>query len=258
MDPVAAVASVNAETGGAAKLAAPYGAQIRTVETILGCRGPGVAKPCDIAKDPAAIRVSADGRGVDLTGAINTTSGTAQVFLLEYVEGLPMREVGWGRASLPRITAISRLHALLFDVYARPSYMAPRVAGPLGRRLLATIEAPAPAPALSLFVGHDNNIAAVTALLGVHFQIKGYGYDDPPVGGALVFEVLRDPASGQAYVRTLYQAQTPDQLRHLTPLDLKHPPATQVLTPAACAVKGGDLCRLEDFSALMNQRLALP
>jgi 4-phytase/acid phosphatase len=260
IDAPAAVAAINAETGGARKLAAPYGAQIRTVETILGCRGPGVAKPCDIAAEPAAISLSQDGKGVDLSGAINTTSGTAQVFLLEYLEGLPMSQVGWGRASLARITAISRLHALLFDVYARPTYMAKRVAGPLGRRLLAAIDgdptAGKSAPAVALFVGHDNNIAAVTALLGVHFQLGGYGYDDPPVGGALVFEVLREPKSGQAYVRTLYMAQTPDQLRHLTALDLKHPPSTETLKVEACAAPGASLCTLEAFNALLGQRLA--
>jgi len=257
-DAAAAVAAVSAQTGGPAKLIAPYGETVRALETVLGCDQPGPTPTCDLAAAPGAITVSADGRGLDLTGPIRTTSGAAQVLMLEYVEGLPMDQVGWGRADPARLAQLSRLHALLFEVYSRPDYIAPRVAGVLGHRLLAAVEGqdgPEPAPRLSLFVGHDDNIAAVTALLGVHFQIPGYGQDDPPLGDALLFEVLKDRRSGQRYVRVLMQAQTPQQLRDLTPLDLAHPPALLSLTPPGCIQPGTGLCRLADFSALMSRRL---
>jgi 4-phytase/acid phosphatase len=257
-DASAAAAAINRETGGPAKIAAPYAGTIRTLETILGCRAPGVAHPCDIAATPAALTASQDGKGLDLTGPISITSGAAQVLMLEYVEGLPMSEVGWGRASLAQITQVSSLHGLLFDVYSRPPYIAPRVAGALAKRLLAAIEGRgedgrAAAP-ITLIVGHDDNIAAISALLGMHFQLPGYGYDDPPIGGALMFQVLRDPATHDRFVRVLYQAQTPDQLRRLTPLDLAHPPTLQPLTPE-CGQAAKSLCRLGDFSALLEGRL---
>ncbi|WP_447410573.1 hypothetical protein, partial [Clostridium perfringens] len=66
-----------------------------------------------------------------LTGPIRRYSGTAQVLLLEYLEGLPMAQVGWGRATPAALKRLAVLHAALFDVYARPPYMAARVAGPL-------------------------------------------------------------------------------------------------------------------------------
>jgi 4-phytase/acid phosphatase len=270
-DAAAAVAAITAETGGAAKLAGPYRGAITILQVILGCDAPAagvapLAPPCNIAGTPASIAVSADGRGIDLSGPIRITSGTAQVLMLEYVEGLPIDQVGWGRATAERLAEVSTLHGLLFDVYSRPPYMAPRVAGALARRLLAAVDgsgadsggaAGATAPKLTILVGHDDNIAAITALLGVDFQSAGYGYDDPPIGAALIFEVLRDGATGELYVRTLLQAQTPDQLRDLSRLDLAHPPSIEPLAPAGCVHTDSGLCRLQDFTAMMRRRLAL-
>jgi 4-phytase/acid phosphatase len=258
-DAAAAAKAINRETGGPSKIAAASGAAIHTLETILGCHGANVPQPCDIAATPAALTVSKDGKGLDLTGPIPITSGAAQVLMLEYEEGLPMSDVGWGRASLAQITEVSSLHGLLFDIYSRPPYIAPRVAGALARRLLAAIEGRgedgrAAAP-ITLIVGHDDNIAAISALLGMNFQLPGYGYDDPPVGGALMFQVLRDPVTHERFVRILYQAQTPDQLRDLTPLDLEHPPTLEAMTPQ-CERAAHSLCRLNDFSALLERRLA--
>jgi 4-phytase/acid phosphatase len=234
---------------------------MRTLQVILGCDAPGVAKPCDLAAAPGAVTVSADGRGVDLTGPIRTTSGIAQVLMLQYLEGMPLDQVGWGRADPSRLAEVSRLHGLLFDVYSRPDYIAPRVAGALGRRLLSAIEAGDHAksakPRLAIFVGHDDNIAAISALLGVHFHMPGYGADDPPIGDALLFEVLRDPRDGARYVRVEMQAQTPEQLRALTPLDLAHPPSQVTLKPPGCAPTAIGLCGLADFEALLSRRLTV-
>ena len=259
-DAAAAVASVTAQTGGADRLIAPYGETVRALQAVLACDQPGAAPACDLAAAPGAIKVSADGRGLDLNGPIRTTSGAAQVLMLEYLEGLPMDQVGWGRADPARLAQLSRLHALLFEVYSRPDYIAPRVAGALGHRLLAAIEGgadPAAAPRLTVLVGHDDNIAAVTALLDVHFQMPGYGQDDPPIGDALLFEVLKDGKGGPRYVKVLMQAQTPQQLRELEPLDLAHPPSLLTLAPPECAKAGSSLCRLSDFDALMTRRLTV-
>jgi len=253
-DAQTAVAAINAETGGAARIAATSGPALETLETILGCKAPRVTPGCDLAAQPAAIKVSPDGRSIDVAGPIRVASGAAQVLMLQYLEGFPMDRVGWGRASLDQITQVSRLHALLFEVYSRPAYLAPRVARDLARRLMDLIGGDG--PALSIIVGHDDNIAAITALLGANFQLPGYGYDDPPVGGALIFEVYRQPGRGARVLRVLYQAQTPDQLRNLQPLDLAHPPALQSLTPKGCAQAPTGLCRLRDVMANLNRKLA--
>jgi len=245
-----AVRSINDQTGGPAYLTAPYRHAIQQMETILDCRAAG----CNIADAPASLSLSSDGHGIDLKGPIQITSGTAQVLLLQYAQGMPLNDVGWGRATPARLAEISRLHALLFDIYARPDYMARRIAGPLSRHLLTLFD-DAHSPRLNLFVASDNNIAALTSLLDVHFHIDSYGNDDPPPGGAFGIAVLRDPTSGKRYVRLFYQAQTLNQLRNLTPLTRKQPPVMLTLIANACRVPGTNVCRLADFEALLRRRL---
>lgn len=247
-DARAAVAAIVRENGGPAALVAAHRAELEAMQALLGC-----AQACDFAAMPSALAPSANGRGLSLRGPVDLTSGTGEVFLLQYAEGLPLDQVAWGRATPQRLEAASRLHALLFDVYARPRYMASRAGAPLAREAIALLGADA-SPAVSLFVGSDTHIAALASLLGVHFHLPGYGADDPPPGGMLAIERWRDPADGARYVRIEYLAQSLDQLRTLQPLDLAHPPLRQALAPAIC--KAADTpsgCPLEAFVADLRQ-----
>ena len=246
-----AVAAITAENGGPAALVAPYAGKIREMERVLGCDR--ARPPCDIASARTGLAPSADGGGLALDGPISILSGTAQVFMLQYAEGLPLDQVGWGRATPRTLEDVSRLHALLFDIHARPRYMARRIGGPMARRISGILAA-RDAPAVNVFVGHDNNIAALASLIGAHFKMDGYGQDDPPIGGALELQVLVD-AQGRRFVAAYYEAQTPDQLRNLTPLSLAGPPARRALE-LACQTSGQGPCRLDDFLAELDHRLA--
>jgi 4-phytase/acid phosphatase len=189
-----------------------------------------------------------------LHGPLDLTSGTAEVFILQYAEGMPLDQVGWGRATPARIAAVSRLHALLFEIYARPRYMAARAGAPLAHRLLDTLGA-ADAPRLSVLVASDTHIAALSGLLDLHFHLPGFGRDDAPPGGALVLEQVRDARSGQRYVRARYQAQSLDQLRALTPLSLRKPPLLQTLHVPGCSDPKTQLCTLLQFQKVMQEAL---
>jgi 4-phytase/acid phosphatase len=245
-----AAAAIIAENGGPAALVAPYASKIREMERVLGCDK--AQPPCDIASARTGLAASADGGGLVLDGPISILSGTAQVFMLQYAEGLPLDRVGWGRASPRTLEEVSRLHALLFDIHVRPRYMARRIGGPMARRISGILAAK-DAPAVNVFVGHDNNIAALASLVGAHFKMDGYGQDDPPIGGALELQVLVD-GQGRRFVAAYYEAQTPDQLRRLAPLSLAHPPARRDLE-LACHAPGERLCRLNDFLAALDRRL---
>jgi 4-phytase/acid phosphatase len=246
-----AIAAIRAEKGDPQQLTAPYKAEIALMEKALGCdrRNP----PCDIAGTKATLSLSADGKGIDLLGPIYITSGTAQVFLLQYLEGMPSQNVAWGRLTADELARISRLHALLFEVYARPHYMARHTAFKMAPRVLDALSADK-APAMTLLIGHDNNIAALSSLLNVHFQVDGYGQDDPPIGGGLRFERWRDPA-GAIWVRLAYVAQTPDQIRNLAPLTLDMPPFTAVLPIPGCAATKG-ICPVDRFGSLLQAALS--
>jgi 4-phytase/acid phosphatase len=135
------------------------------MQRVIGCTD------CDLAGEEATL--TSDGRDIALTGPIRRYSGTAQVFLLQYLEGMPMGDVAWGRADLAALRALGVLHGALFDVYARPPYMARRVAGTLAQDMARVLADPA-GPRIKLYVGHDTNVAALSALLGLKADMPGY------------------------------------------------------------------------------------
>lgn len=250
-DGAAAVAAIQQQTGGPAALLQGHAAELQAMQQILGC----TRTPCDFAQMPSTLMPSANGRGLALGGPIDLTSGTGEVLLLQYAEGLPLSHVGWGRATPERLAQVSRLHALLFDISARPHYMASRSGAPLAREVLQRF-GDAQAPKVSLFVGSDTHIAALSSLLGVHFHLPGYGADDPPPGGALLLGLWREP-NGKQVVRARYLAQSLDQLRTLVPLDLSHPPLQQELALGVCAGEQRMACPLPEFAQALETQLRL-
>ncbi|MCC4618732.1 histidine-type phosphatase [Xanthomonas cassavae CFBP 4642] len=250
-DAAAAVAAIAQQIGGPDALLQGHAAELQAMQQILGC----TRTLCDFARMTSTLAPSANGRGLALSGPIDLTSGTGEVLLLQYADGLPLSQVGWGRATPERLAQVSRLHALLFDIYARPHYMAQRSGAPLARQVMQRF-GDAQAPKVSLFVGSDTHIAALSGLLGVHFHLPGYGADDPPPGGALVLGLWREP-DGTKVVRALYLAQSLDQLRTLAPLDLAHPPLQQELSLGVCAPEQRMACALAGFALALEQQLQL-
>lgn len=101
-------------------------------------------------------------------------------------------------------------------------------------------------------VGHDTNISNISALLELHWLIDGFQPDDADPGGALVFEVWQRPTH-EDLVRVYYTVQTPDKMRHSTPLTLKSPPVkASLFVPGCSQALAGSPC---DWSAF--RRLAL-
>lgn len=207
-DPAAAIASIQAYTGGVDRLAARLKPQLDELDGVLGCGAPKGCQP----EHASGLKASGDGRGVDLSGPVRDASGTAQVLLLQYAEGLSPDGIRWKAVTPAALQRLGALHAALFDVFTRPPYMAARQAGPLGRRALDTLEH---GPRVDVLVGHDTNVTALAAALGVPLDAPGYAVGDVPPGGALVLMSLTD-AAGRRTVRVYYRTQSPDALRNLS------------------------------------------
>lgn len=220
-DGAAAVASIQAYTGGVGRLAARLQREQDELDRLLGC---GAGKACS-PRRPSRVTPSADGRGIDLTGPIRDASGTAQVLLLQYAEGLSPGRTSWRGIEPGALKRVGALHAALFDVFTRPPYMMARQAGPLSRRLLEILDTPGNG-GVDVFMGHDTNVTAMGAALGVPLDALGYARGDVPPGGALVIIGLVDDA-GNRSVRVHYQTQSPDALRRLQ--DQVSRPAIKVL-----------------------------
>lgn len=240
-DASAAVAAITAYTGGVEALARRHASTIAQLDRVLGCGLPDGCSPAAASR----LTPSADGRGIDLTGPIRITSGTAQVLLLAYAQGLPRAQVGWGRADAATIRQLGTLHAALFDVFSRSPYMASHQAAVFGRHMLDALTAPR-GPAIDVLVGHDTNVTALAAALGVDLVAPGYATNDAAPGGALILERLR--GAGQArFVRLSYRTQSPDALRTLSP--------AVTLTPIripGCASP----CPIDRFATILRARLA--
>ncbi|MBN8923205.1 MAG: histidine-type phosphatase [Rhodanobacter sp.] len=254
-DAPSAVRAIHAETGGPDAITAPAATDLAAMARVMGCTDGHASAICDRRNWHGALTVARDGRGLKLDGPIATTSGTAEVILMAYAEGKPLEQVGWGRTDAATRVQLSRLHGLLFDIHARPRYVAERTAAVLSRRLLELLDGP-DAPKLAMLVGSDNNIVALASVLGVHFTMPSYGKDDPPIGGALGIAIWRKPGDARRHVQVFYQAQTLDQLRTLQPLDPAHPPATLELHPAACP-SNASLCLLDDLRPALQKAAAL-
>lgn len=243
-----AVQALSPPGGMQAELVA-HASGLALLDQALGCTGPRAQSGCSLAAMPAAIVRNEDDRP-DIGDPFGIASTVSQTFLLEYLEGMPMSHVAWGRLSRQQIEDLLEFHSLKFYYEGRAPYVAARAASPLASRML---EAMQDGPKLTVLVGHDTNIADLGGFLDLHWKVSSYPRDDPPPGGALGFEVLSD-ASGKQFVRAFYRSQTMDQVRELQPLTAGNAPAYEYLAIPGCT----DLCPMAEFKKRANSKLIEP
>jgi len=227
--------------GGIAAVEARMRPLLNRLDTILCAKKP----VCGVSAEKTAITPAAPNKRPDLTGALDRASTAAQILLLEYADGKPMREVGWGRATAADVTALSEFHALEFAILARPKPIAAANMAGLTPPILRAMAGEG--PKLLMISGHDTNVANLGGMLGLHWRVPGFAADDPAPGGAVILERLKDGV-GNAFVRAYYRAQTLDQLRAGAA-----PGYRQILPIAGCKARGvAGLCTLAQFQTVMS------
>ena len=189
---------------------------------------------CDLGDIPHRWEATDPRKRVDFEGPLAIGGTAGQSIMLQFMEGRPMAEVGWGRATEADILALSRIHAAEFDLLARTPYIAERAATPIMQEVLRTFVDDS-APRVTGLVGHDTNISNVGGMLDLHWRATGYAADDPAVGGMIGF-VLLTASDGDRFVRVFYQAQSPRQLRDLETLDRETPPSFAWLEQPLCGL----------------------
>jgi 4-phytase/acid phosphatase len=195
--------------GGAGALDRELAGDWAALDRILDCQ----AAAC-IAAQPTSV--SANAGKVKLNGALAIGGSFSETLALEYADGQPLAQVGWGRVNRDEITRLLDLHAWEFAVTARPPLVARAGASVLLGEVAEALSAP-DAPAFSLFVGHDTNLALIGGALGLHWQGVQFAPDDPPPGGALMFERWSN-GSGRYRLVVRFRSQSLDEMRDLTPL----------------------------------------
>lgn len=218
------------------------------------CHDKGLPDPC-VLQDMPNVVTGGDGDHAHLEGPMAIGSTAAEDFMLEYAEGKPMTEVGWGRISRADLPKVLALHAIEYGIVSRTPYVAARAAAPLARRILSALNGTSDVGSkIVVLMGHDDNIEALSGLLDLHWAPEDYPADDPSPGFSLGFELLRDVETGRQYVQPFYQMQSLDQMRNLSPLTLASPPTRQLLPFTLCTKGKGRHCSLQSFQTLVETR----
>jgi 4-phytase/acid phosphatase len=185
---------------------------------------------------------------------------------MESAEGMPSAQVAWGRLSGDaELQDLLKIHLLEFDLAQKTLPIARQHGSNLMAQIVATLQdghkfpglqALAEPIRLGLLVGHDTNIASVSRLLNVGWHIPGFQPNEASPGGALAFELLREPRTGRRYVRLAYYAQTLEQMRKSSVLDFEHPPGMVAINLPSCASDVVEkACPLERFVAIANEAI---
>jgi 4-phytase / acid phosphatase len=176
-------------------------------------------------------------------GGLGTTTNAADPFVMQYADGFPLDEVAWGRLPLPALSQQTRLLALQINIAMRTPYLNKVQSSNAASHVLRSMEQAIigddvpggfgnAKSRILVIVSSDYYVAGLAGLLQMHWTLPGYQPDFCAPGGALVFELRQVRRTQEYFVRAFYTAQTFSQLRNLTPLTLKRPPATmQLLVP---------------------------
>ena len=202
-------------------------------------------------------------------GGLNSTVSASDPFVMQYADGFPTNEVGWGRLDLAALSQQTRLVTLQIAIAMRTPYLAKVQSSSAASHVLRSMNQVVSGERLDgafgnaqsrilVVVSSDYYVAGLAGLLDLHWLLPGYQPDFCAPGGALVFELRQVRTTGDYIVRVFYTAQTFDQLRYLTPLSRDEPPATmQLLIPGASHSATNLDINFAAFSNLLNQAIGL-
>jgi 4-phytase / acid phosphatase len=232
---------------------------------LMGCAPQGVCKPVRRPEMtlPEAATAAVHGKGdhmVDLQGPLPMASTFAEDFLLEFADGMPMADVGWGKVDEAELGRLLALHSDYFELMHRTPAIAKIEASNMLFHIARTLEqgavqkpvdgAVGPVGSKVVFLaGHDTNLAALASLLGVHWKLDGRDDDTPP-GMEMAFELWQD-ATGAYSVRVSVAMQTLRQLRDMPALTMAAPPARETLSLPGCPASG-DACGWAEFKRIVD------
>ncbi len=206
-----------------------YRTELEALQRILlGCP---VSSPCPtpdhtapklLMMTPASLGNEGDHLS-ELRGPLALASTFTENFLLEYVNGLPMDQVAWGRVDLDTLKRLMNLHTAASDLTRRTPYLATVQASNALAHILDTLQQASTGKGVPgalgkitdravILTGHDTNLSNIAGMLNVNWLIDGRRDDTPP-GGALVFELRQRAGSTEDEISLYYTAQTLEQMR---------------------------------------------
>ncbi|HEY4030868.1 MAG TPA: histidine-type phosphatase [Caulobacteraceae bacterium] len=234
------------------RLGPGYQAALAALQAIMR---PGALPPAD----SNGLRAGGED-GLRLNGPLSDGSTLSENLFLEYAQGLPMDQVGWGQVgSEAGLAKVMPLHDRFSDLTRVDPYIARHNGALVMRAVLTALEGKPALPgqggagtAWTAIAGHDTQLANLSGILGVDWTLAGQPDRTPP-DATLVFELWRKPDGGRV-VKLALVYQTLDQLRGETRLDAAHPAGRVELAVPDCGGAGGE-CALAAFETLIASRL---
>ncbi|MEO6804316.1 MAG: histidine-type phosphatase [Granulicella sp.] len=234
---------------------------------LADCKGPGCKAS---VPDFRSVRVQngiAAPRDPHIENPVTLGADFAENFLLQYTEGMPMSQVGWGRVSRADLNDLMQMNTQYHDFMLRTPYEAQVSASDLAAHISDTILSAAtgkatphelgiPGDRFILLDGHDSNLSWLGGLLHLDWVLPDQTLNATPPGSALVFEIRRGHAGGNATVRVLFISQTLDQIRNLRSLTGdEHPSIAPVFIPGCSGSAPGYSCNVEEFGRVVDSAI---
>ncbi len=264
-----AVAAVNGRLGSNPQaLATAYAPELALTRSVLlgypASQIPARPAPAnvtdvtDFTAYPITVAAGSTTAPVKL-GGLELVAAAIDPFVMEYTDGLPMADVGWGQLTSGGVSQIFRLYDLLLDLEYRTPYLAQvqssNVASHIVRSLVQTATGnampgalAAPSTKVVVLIASNTNISGLAGLLNLDWLLPSYQPDVSALSGVLMFELRQSQGTGEYIVRTSYVAQTMDQLRNQTALTLDAPPASAPVFVPGCSIDNATFdCPLEKF-----------
>jgi 4-phytase / acid phosphatase len=245
-DTALAMAAVQGRLGGDPHaIERAYAPQLAELRGVL--YGPGAASGATPLDEPTNVAPGSGEYPTVITGVVFNSWLLTDSFLLEYADGKPSADVGWGRVTGQTLTDLLALHEFYFDLACRTRYVAQVEGSNLASHIVDTMEQCAlgqPVPGalgptgerVVVIGGHDGNIANIGGLFDLNWWIPGAQANPLLPGGALIFEVwARQGQPNGFYVRTSYVSQTLEQMRDATPLTPDNPPSVSPIFVPGCS-----------------------
>jgi 4-phytase/acid phosphatase len=196
----------------------------------------------------------------------------AENFLLEYTEGKPMNQVGWGSVDRATLDDLMEMNTRYHDFILRTPYYAQQAAGTLAKKISRILSdaashpqrtaseiAPGVPASFTYLSAHDANLTWLGGLLRMNWIVSDETINATPPGSALVFELhcatLGSPtdAPDSCTVRTMFVAQTLDQIRNLTSLTGAEKPSIAPVYVPGCSGPGPEYaCSAGDFAGVVD------
>jgi 4-phytase/acid phosphatase len=277
VDSARAVTEITGEFNNGAAVYSASSAEFSLIRSILfdypnGTQPPPPAPAGKVDAASLPIPLTAVTTGVATGNVINLgglgeTLYAADPWVMEYADGMPMSDVAWGALTPDTLSQQTRIITLDFAIDFRSPYLDRVQSSNAASHVLRTMKQVVLGKTIPGAFGDETShvvvvnssdayVAGLAEMLKMHWQLPGYQPDYCAPGGNLVFELRESKSTSGYVVRAFYTAQTFDQLRNLTLLNVDTPPATQqLLIPGGSSSSTSLDVDFDTFEKLMKKAI---